>query len=264
MNDDQPGIHPDDEGRGQQGGGKRTEPLHTHPAEFGPPPPSVEETAARERAAAALRRLGNAIVGHECDPALLEQVAARADAIASEVELGTPRSRQVESIKRRLWETAPPDGGALQHFAECFVSGPANPMGVAIRVRREGDEAVAETRLGPAFEGAPKRAHGGITAAIFDDVMGYVLALDRTPAYTGRLQVNYRAPVPIGEPLEIRAGLRQREGRKIVVGARMRLLDGDGEIISDAEGLFVAIPPERLGIAPGVLPPAEAGELDAQ
>lgn len=228
--------------------------VHRHPEEAVPPPVSEEEGAARERVAAALRRLGNAIVGYECDPALLEQIAARAATIAAGVELGTPRTRPVELIKRKLWETAPPDGGAMRHFAECFVSGPANPMGIAIQVRREGDEAVAETRLGPAFEGAPKRAHGGVTAAIFDDVMGYVLALHRTPAYTGSLTVHYHAPVPIGEPLEIRARLADRDGRKLRIEGRMRLADGDGSVICRSEGLFVAIDPERLGIAPGTLP----------
>lgn len=230
---------------------------HRHPSESGPPPASPEDAGARERAAAALRRLGNAIVGYESDPALLEQLAARGDAIATEIELGTPRSRPVEAIKRRLWETRPPDGGAMQHFAECFVSGPANPMGVAIEVRRDGEEAVAETTLGPAFEGAPKRAHGGITAAIVDDVMGYVLALHRTPAYTGSLTVKYLAPVPIGEPLEIRARLVRREGRKLFIEARMRQVDGDTIDLCLGEGVFVAIDPERLGIPPGTLPDLE-------
>jgi acyl-coenzyme A thioesterase PaaI-like protein len=210
------------------------------------PPEPPEVLQARKRAAAALRRLGHAVVGHQCDPALLEQVAVRADRIAAEVELGTPRSRPISDIKRRLWETPPPDGGRMSHFDECVVSGGANPMGVGIEVRREGDEAVADLRLGPAFEGAPKRAHGGIVAAVFDDVMGYVLMLHRTPAYTGRLEVRYRAPVPIGADLTCRARLRERDGRKLLITSSMHAGD---ELLCEAEGLFVAIPPERLGIS---------------
>jgi acyl-coenzyme A thioesterase PaaI-like protein len=199
----------------------------------------------RERAAAALRRLGHAVVGHECDPEVLEQVAIRADRIAAEVELGTPRSRPVEQMKRRLWETPPPDGGHMSHFPECVVSGKANPMGIAMDVRREGEEAVAMVRLGPAFEGAPKRAHGGVTAAVFDDVMGYVLVLLRTPAYTGELTVRYHAPVPVREQLSVRARLLRREGRKLWMASEMTCGD---ELLCEAEGLFIAIPPERLGI----------------
>jgi acyl-coenzyme A thioesterase PaaI-like protein len=206
---------------------------------------------ARERAAAALRRLGHAVVGHECDPELLEQIAVRADRIAADVELGTPRSRPIDQIKRQLWETPPPDGGRMSHFSECIVSGQANPMGIAIEVRRDGDDAVAIVRLGPAFEGAPTRAHGGVTAAVFDDVMGYVLVLQRTPAYTGRLTVRYRAPVPVGAELIVRARLKERQGRKLWMVAEMTCGD---ELLCDAEALFIGIPPERLGIDPDRLP----------
>lgn len=209
------------------------------------PPVPPGERDARERAAAALRRLGHAVVGHECDPALLEQVAVRADRIAAEVELGTPRSRPVAELKRRMWEDVPPDGGAMSHFAECVVSGRANPMGIAMTVRREGDEAVADVRLGPAFEGAPKRAHGGVVAALFDDIMGYVLVVHRTPAYTGRLTVHYRAPVPMDAPLTLRARLLERDGRKLLIGSQLHVGD---DLLCEADGLFVAIPPERLGI----------------
>jgi len=36
-----------------------------------------------------------------------------------------------------------------------------------------------------------------MVAAVFDDVTGFVLADVREPGFTGRLVVNYRAPVPI-------------------------------------------------------------------
>lgn len=204
---------------------------------------------ARDRAAAALRRLGHAVVGHDADETLLERVAEAANNTAAMVEQGRPRSRPIEIIKRRLWEDPPVEGSPMSHFAECVVSGTANPMGIAIKVRREGDDAVADFNLGPAFEGAPRRAHGGIVAAIFDDVMGYVLVVHRTPAFTGRLTVNYLGPVPMGQDMTVRARLERREGRKLFMTAQMTLTGGDHHaVICDAEGLFIAIPPERLGI----------------
>lgn len=222
------------------------------------PPPVAD---ARDRAAAALRRLGHAVVGHNADPQLLERIAELADRTAGTVEQGEPRSRPIDSIKRRLWEDAPADGTQMSHFAECVVSGSANPMGIAIAVRREGLEAVADFNLGAAFEGAPRRAHGGVVAAIFDDVMGYVLVLHRTPAFTGRLTVNYRAPVPMGEDMTVRARLETRSGRKLSMRAEMTLAnDPDHPVICDADGLFIAIPPERLGLPPeGLAAPPGAG-----
>lgn len=210
-----------------------------------------QATDSRDRAARALRRLGHAVVGHDADVALLERIAQLADRTAETVETGETRSRPIESIKRRLWEDAPADGAQMSHFAECVVSGSANPMGIAIDVRREGLHAVADFNLGAAFEGAPRRAHGGVVAAIFDDVMGYVLVLHRTPAFTGRLTINYRAPVPMGADMTVRAWLQSRSGRKMSMQAEMMLADDPEQpVICDAQGLFIAIPPERLGLPP--------------
>ncbi len=132
----------------------------------------------------------------------------------------------------------------MDHFPDCVVSGQANPMGVAIKAHREGDEVVTSVVLGSAFEGAPGRAHGGIVAAIFDDTMGFVLTVLRLPAFTGRLTVSYDAPTPVGEEICFRARLRERDGRKLVIDGEAYHRDAR---IARAEGLFIAIPPERLG-----------------
>ena len=94
-------------------------------------------------------------------------------------------------------------------------------MGIAARLWREGEEAVCQVTLGPAFEGAPGRAHGGVVAALFDETMGLVLSISSTPAFTGRLTVTYRAPTPLGEPLEVRARLAGRTGRKMTITAEL-------------------------------------------
>ena len=73
-----------------------------------------------------------------------------------------------------------------------------------------------------AFEGAPGRAHGGIVAAAFDDVTGFVIGQLREPAFTGELTVRYLAPVPVDEPLEMRARLEGRERRKLFITAEAR------------------------------------------
>ena len=114
---------------------------------------------------------------------------------------------------------------------------------VAANITRDGDEAVARVTFGPAFEGAPDRAHGGVVAAVFDDTMGFVLAMERTPAYTGRLSVTYRAPTPIGEGIEFRARLGERKGRKLLIRGRALL---GATTIAEAEGLFIAVDIDRF------------------
>ena len=109
---------------------------------------------------------------------------------------------------RSVFVLPPPDGRGRTNFPYDIVTGKANPMGMAADITRDGDVAVLRIALGPAFEGAPGRAHGGAVAALVDEVMGFVLSIHATPAYTGRLTVTYRAPTPLGVELEIRARLR--------------------------------------------------------
>lgn len=198
---------------------------------------------ARIEAAAALRDLGHAFVGHEVDDEVFRRITEGVRQLLPQVEAGAPRHRPVDAMKRHLFEEPPADGETMDHFPDCVVSGEANPMGIAIRVHREGDDAVVRVALGAAFEGAPGRSHGGIVAAIFDDAMGFVLSMQRTPAFTGQLTVNYLAPTPIVEPLEFRARLDHCEGRKLFIVGEAR---HDETIVATAEGLFITIPPDRL------------------
>ena len=204
--------------------------------------PSDPDLAARIRAATALRRLGRAIVGHDVDRSLLDSVAVAVEGWLPRVEAGRPRSRSIDTMKKHMFE-APAEGAPIGTFPDCVVSGEANPMGVDVRFYREGREAVSRVVLGPAFEGAPNRAHGGIVAAVFDDLMGFVLHILESPAYTGELTVRYHAPTPVNTEIEFRGWLKERRGRKMRIEARATHA---GQKIASASALFVAIPPDRF------------------
>jgi len=204
----------------------------------------AQVSPARLGAAAAMRRLGHAIVGHDVDEAALLRLTTTVEALVAEVEASPRRQRPTLNMSRDLFVVPPPQGGVRgSHFTDCIVSGRANPMGVAAEIRRDGDDAVLLSTLGDAFEGAPGRAHGGMVAALFDEVMGFVLSITCTPAFTGRLTVTYRAPVPIGLPLEFRARLSGRDGRKLLMAGEAR--HGD-TVVAEAEALFVAVDPEKF------------------
>ena len=156
-----------------------------------------QDILARVRAATALRRLGHGIVGHEVSGSLLTAIAEQVESWVPDVEAGRGRSRSVESMKRDHF-SRPAEGSPIGTFPDCVVSGDANPMGLDVQFYREGDEAVSRCVLGPAFEGAPTRVHGGVVAAVFDDLMGFVLTINESPAYTAELTVRYRRPTPVG------------------------------------------------------------------
>jgi acyl-coenzyme A thioesterase PaaI-like protein len=213
---------------------------HSHTVADGDEPVSP----ARLAAAAAMRRLGHAIVGHDLDDDGFDRMTTTVEDLLALVESSPLRQRPALDMTRDLFVVPPPQGRTRGgHFTDCIVTGRANPMGVAAQIVREGEDAVVRCSLGDAFEGAPGRAHGGIVAALFDEAMGFVLSITCTPAFTGRLTVTYRAPVPVGVPLEFRARLTGRDGRKLLMAGEAH----HGEVLlAEAEALFVAVDPERF------------------
>jgi hypothetical protein len=192
------------------------------------PQETEEELAARVAMAAELRRLGHSLVAHKVDEALCHRVAQAASELTGLVEARPPRDRAAEfasgprmSAFLAGTSSAQPvgDGEVMDLFRDSVVSGRANPMGVAMTVRRIGSTAVGTTTLGPSFEGAPRRAHGGVVAAILDEVMGHVLPIVGEVAYTAHLSIDYVAPTPLGVPLTFTARLRDRADRKLWIEA---------------------------------------------
>jgi acyl-coenzyme A thioesterase PaaI-like protein len=207
------------------------------------------QVSRRLDAADAMRRLGHAIVGHDVDEESFAHLTNTVEQLLAQVEATPLRQRRTLDMDRDLFVVPPPQGRARgSHFNDCIVTGPNNPMGMAAQVLRDGDDAVLQSTLGEAFEGAPGRAHGGVVAALFDEVMGFVLSITCIPAFTGRLTVTYRAPVPLGVPLEFRARLTGREGRKLLIAGEARQ---GVTVLAEAEALFVAVDPERFAAGRG-------------
>lgn len=208
--------------------------------------PATHTSEARVALANSLRRLGNALVGHQPDDELLVGATGQVDAIVSLLEAAPHRPHAFLEHGPAIFSSQLGEGVEAvprNAFPDSVVSGAANPMGFAARLFREGNEAVCQVTLGPAFEGAPGRVHGGVVAALFDETMGLVLSISTTPAFTGRLTVTYRAPTPLGEPLEVRARLAEQTGRKITVTAELRWGE---QLLAQGEGLFIGVEPEHF------------------
>ena len=206
-----------------------------------------QDMVARVRAATALRRLAHAIVSHDVPASTFDMITAGVDSWLPSVESRPGRSRSIDTMKQHMFER-PPEGAPIGTFPDCVVSGDANPMGLDVQFYREGDEAVSRCVLGPAFEGAPNRAHGGVVAAVFDDLMGFVLTIHESPAYTAELTVRYKRPTPVGEEIEFRARLVDRKGRRLHIEAEA--VDNADTKIATAEGLFITIPRENFDSRP--------------
>jgi acyl-coenzyme A thioesterase PaaI-like protein len=96
--------------------------------------------------------------------------------------------------------------------------------------------------FGRFFLGGNGVAHGGAQPLLFDDVFGRI-ANHGLPgvARTAYLKVNYRRVTPLDVELVFDAGRDKVEGRKRWVSGRLYTPDGD--VASDAEGLFLQLVP---------------------
>jgi acyl-coenzyme A thioesterase PaaI-like protein len=197
---------------------------------------------ARALAAASLRRLGSAIIDHEIDDALLTEITAAVQDLLPRIEAGAERVHTLLARGTDAFGTGPQSGdiepASNTTFSDSIVSGRTNPMGMGAELVLRQEEALLTVTLGSAFEGAPGRAHGGMVAALIDEAMGFALSASGITAFTGRLTLTYRAPTPVGVPLEGHARVAHRQGRKLTITAELRC----GEtLLAEAEGLFIVV-----------------------
>ena len=201
-------------------------------------------TPVRVDASRAVSDLVHALVGTVTDDETLAAIAALAREATALLDDAPPRVRTV------------PDFGTVQALRDAGedttfltmgdrpVAGPANPTAVRVEPRWDDDGvAYADVWFGPAFEAAPGRVHGGMVAAVFDDILGMAMARVRSPGFTGRLTVHYRAPVPMNQRIEFRAWAEPADGRKLVVQSEARL---DGRLLAEADALFILVDPSHF------------------
>ncbi len=208
----------------------------------------------RVRAATQLRELGHEFVSRELSDEQLEVIEGHITQLLELVSAGRPRERVLAKGSLAQFKMAIPEEGRHERhqlFSDSIVSGGANPMGLGGYLWREKDVAVMEVTLGKAFEGAPGRAHGGIVAALIDETMGLVLAINDELAFTVQLDITYIAPTPINEPITARAWLEKRDGRKLSIATKV---EAHSVLIAEAKALFISVDPEKfldqLSVAP--------------
>ena len=197
----------------------------------------------RRKAATALRELGNAFVGHRTDDETLAAITRWAKEATQSLRSSAPVKRPTDYFEKRYTDPIPLDGQEVIAFSDRTFSGPANPMGMEIRLTRRDKSVVASANFGSSFESAPGRVHGGAISAVVDDVMGYLMIVLGEAAYTAKLEVDYLGGVPVGETVWFHARESSRVGRKLSVELTVSLGPIDDFEATDpvivARGLFI-------------------------
>lgn len=143
---------------------------------------------------------------------------------------------------------APAPGEPIpSHYRWCFGCGVDHSTGLHLQVTAgEGLNVTGTFVVTDHHQGAPGLAHGGVLTVALDETLGSLNWLLAGPAVTGRIEVDFRRPVPVGSVLFLEASVVGVQGRKVFTRAVGRFDDAGGDIAVTATALFVQVPVEHF------------------
>jgi len=196
--------------------------------------------AAKRGLAQSLRRLNHRTVVSEApEAALLEAHQRVQDALAL-----------LEPHEARTFHQCFRDGDYIarpQVYADrSWITGQCNPISPLARLTHDGSNALGEVCFDNGYVGAPGWVHGGALAAVFDQLMGFVLILQGEPCVTAELTVRYHVPTPSHTSLRMKAWATKEVGRNVFIEATCH----DGEThTATATAIFVRLDPAQFSQA---------------
>lgn len=121
----------------------------------------------------------------------------------------------------------------------CYACGSANEHGLHMQFRLEGDRTVCDYTPLAFQQGYPGRVHGGVVSAMIDEAMGWAVYHAREWGATARLNVRFRRPVPLDEPLRVEAWIVRNKHRMIELRAEVK--NAGGDVLAEGDGAFMKL-----------------------
>ena len=119
----------------------------------------------------------------------------------------------------------------------CFGCGPLNTEGFRLVFQPGPEGASVEFEVPDKYQSWAGMAHGGIVALLLDEAVGWAAWHAGHPGVTGRLQVSYRRPLKLGEPIRI-VGKVDRMRRTLVYASAYIENRDDKSRVADATAIL--------------------------
>jgi acyl-coenzyme A thioesterase PaaI-like protein len=129
----------------------------------------------------------------------------------------------------------------IRHHDLCFGCGQANLFGLQLEVSRSGEGVEGRFFVKQDHQGPPGYAHGGVVATALDEAMALLLFDRGTFALTKRLEVDLKAPAPVGTFVRVTARVEEEDERTLRLAAEAAT--EDGRMLAVAKGRFVRVQP---------------------
>jgi hypothetical protein len=141
------------------------------------------------------------------------------------------------------------------------VTGGGSALAPPLHIEEAGGVTVGTCTLGLAFEGPPMYTHGGVSAMLLDQMLGYAVSASGRAGMTVRLDTSYRAPVPLLTPLRLTAEVTGVDGRRVIASGAITTAAEPDTVLVSATGTFVTL---RAGQAQALFGPVlGTGDPDA-
>jgi acyl-coenzyme A thioesterase PaaI-like protein len=125
----------------------------------------------------------------------------------------------------------------------CFVCGRENPIGLHADFYIEDDKVIVDYVPQENHQGYPGVMHGGLVCTLLDETIGRSAFLHNKWVVTAKMELRYRHPVPVGQPVRITGWTTRVRGRLLEAKGQVQLQDGT--VAVEADALYVEIPEER-------------------
>ena len=123
----------------------------------------------------------------------------------------------------------------------CFACGQLNLAGLRLQLHAAGDRCWTETTLPDQFQGWEGITHGGVVAAILDEVMAWSLIGADRLGFTARLEVDFRRPVPVQVPIRAEGWITERRRQRFDARALITAAMTD-DVLAEARAVYLAAP----------------------
>jgi acyl-coenzyme A thioesterase PaaI-like protein len=126
----------------------------------------------------------------------------------------------------------------------CFVCGRENPVGLHAQFTTDGKRIYCDYTPPDEYQGYPGVVHGGILCALLDETIGRTCFLNGEDNWmvTAKIEMRFKAPVPIGKPLTVVGEIVCDRGRLMESRGEIRL--EDGTLAMEATATYVRAPRE--------------------
>lgn len=129
----------------------------------------------------------------------------------------------------------------LETSGNCFACGKNNPNGLRLSFEVDKEKQTVKTTFvaSPVFQGWDGIVHGGILSTLLDEAMATLVYELGLHAITATMEIKFKKPAPILEPLLVHGEVTEVSRR--LIRARAHIAKDDGTILAVGISTFMKL-----------------------